>query len=137
MTRSRTNLRGEKGAAAIEMALLAPLLFVIVFAIIGFGIAFMQLQSIRGAVREGARASAVGATTAQVQSKVLASGIGSLPAGTTLNLTKATCSGGVGSDTTVALNWNGNGIDVPIPFLPNITLHPNVSSTFQCEVRTP
>src|SRR4029077_18573419 len=123
--------------AAIEMALLAPLLFMIVFAIIGFGIAFMQLQSIRGAVREGGRASAGGATTAQVQNKVLGSGLGSLPAGTGLNLAKATCSGGVGSDTTVALNWNGNGVDVSIPFLPNITLHPNVSSTFQCEVRTP
>jgi len=116
------------------MALLAPLLFMVIFAIISYGLAFLQLQSIRSAVREGARASAVGATAAQVQSKVLGSSVGALPTGTSLNLSKATCAGGVGSDTTVTLAWNGTGIPVSIPFLPKITLHPDVSSTFQCEV---
>ncbi len=53
-------LRGQRGASAVEFALIAPVLFMIIFAILGFGIAFMQLQTIRGAVREGARISAGG-----------------------------------------------------------------------------
>ena len=68
------SLRREDGASAVEFALLAPVFFVVVFGIIGFGIAFMQLQTARGAVREGARAAAVvdadgvGRTAAQVPS---------------------------------------------------------------------
>ena len=127
----------EAGAAAVEMALLAPLLFMLIFGIISYGLAFLQLQTVRSAMREGARASAVGATAAQVQSKVLGSSLGALPTGTSLDLSKASCAGGVGSDTTVKLAWNGNGIAVSIPFVPKITLHPDVSSTFQCEVRSP
>jgi hypothetical protein len=49
----------------VEFALIAPVLFMLIFAILGFGIAFMQLQTIRGAVREGARISAVGATVSK------------------------------------------------------------------------
>ena len=75
------DLRGQKGAAAVEFAIIAPLLFMIVFAILGFGIAFMQLQTIRGAVREGARISAVGATVAQVQQKVADTSTGIVLAG--------------------------------------------------------
>ncbi|TMK55409.1 MAG: pilus assembly protein [Actinobacteria bacterium] len=55
-------LRGERGASAVELALIAPLLFMLVFGIIGFGLAFLQVQSIRTAVREGGRAAAVGAS---------------------------------------------------------------------------
>jgi hypothetical protein len=48
-------LRREDGASAVEFALVAPLLFMLVFGIIGFGLAFLQVQSIRTAVREGGR----------------------------------------------------------------------------------
>ena len=72
-------LRGQRGASAVEFAILAPLLFMLVFAILGYGIGFMQLQTIRGAVREGARNSAVGATTSQVQQKVTDASTGMVP----------------------------------------------------------
>jgi len=73
-------LRGQRGASAVEFALIAPLLFMLIFGIIGFGIGFMQLQTIRGAVREGARISAVGATVTQVQQKVADASTGMVPA---------------------------------------------------------
>ena len=73
-------LRGQRGASAVEFALIAPLLFMLIFGIIGFGIGFMQLQTIRGAVREGARISAVGATVTQVQQKVTDASTGMVPA---------------------------------------------------------
>ena len=130
-------LHKEDGASAVEFAIIAPLLIMLVFGIIWFGIAFMQLQTIRGAVREGARASAVGASSSQVQTQVMNSAAGGIPAGTTIDQSKATCSKGVGSDTTVALAWNGQSINVTIPFLPTIHLNPPISATFRCEVATP
>ena len=53
--RSGTRWRDERGSAAIEFALVAPLLFVIVFAIIDFSRAYYTLNDLTAAVREGAR----------------------------------------------------------------------------------
>ncbi len=129
-------LRGQRGASAVEFALIAPVLFMIIFAILGFGIAFMQLQTIRGAVREGARISAVGATVAQVQQKVADASTGIVPSG---QVTVTACPG---QDTTVdttatfntALMNGGKGIVITIPLLPDIHLTPIVSAQFRCEI---
>ena len=43
----------------VEMTLLMPILAVMLFAIIGFGIAFQRWQVVTNAAREGARAAAV------------------------------------------------------------------------------
>ena len=96
---------------------IAPLLFMIVFAILGFGIAFMQLQSIRGAVREGARVSAVGATVSQVQQKVSEASTGIVPSG---QVTVTPCPGrNTNVDTTASFDTGqlngGSGIVVTIP----------------------
>src|SRR6266498_3370419 len=64
----RGRLRSEAGASAVEFALLAPVLFMLVFAIIGFEIGFLKVQSVRTAVREGGRAAAVGAPVNSVGS---------------------------------------------------------------------
>ena len=64
----------------MEFALIAPLLFMLIFGILYFGIAFMKMQNLRSAVREGGRAAAVGAPTiGEVQSKVQDASIGSIP----------------------------------------------------------
>ena len=44
----------QDGASAVEMALLLPVVCIILFGIIEFGMAFLQVKSIRTAVREGA-----------------------------------------------------------------------------------
>lgn len=55
---------GESGAAAVEFALIAPLLFILVFGIINFGYLFGQKLSLNQAAREGARLAVVdGGTT--------------------------------------------------------------------------
>jgi hypothetical protein len=51
--------RRERGAAAVEMALIAPLLFTILFGIVEFGWAFSQVLDVRHGAREGARLAAV------------------------------------------------------------------------------
>jgi Flp pilus assembly protein TadG len=130
------DLRGQRGASAVEFALIAPLLFMIVFAIIGFGIAFMQLQTIRGAVREGARISAVGATVSQVQQKVADASTGIVPSG---QVAVTACPGrDTTVDTTTSFDTGqlngGLGIVVTIPLLPDIHLNPVVSAQFRCEI---
>jgi Flp pilus assembly protein TadG len=51
--------RGDSGASAVEFALVVPLLLLIVFGIINFGIIFSQQLTINNAVREGARRAVV------------------------------------------------------------------------------
>ena len=49
----------ERGAAAVEFAILLPILVVIIFGVIAFGIAFARLETYISAAREGARFAAV------------------------------------------------------------------------------
>ena len=79
MTRMRTLrrmrfLRGERGAALVEFAIVLPLLLMIVFGIIDFARAFYTQNNLTSAVREGARWAAVRdpakITTAGVQAVV-------------------------------------------------------------------
>lgn len=51
--------RCKRGAATVEMALIAPVLFTILFGIIEFGWAFSQVLDVRHGAREGARLAAV------------------------------------------------------------------------------
>ncbi len=55
----RRRIKDEEGAAAVEFALVAILLFGILFAIIDFGLVLHRYQVYEGAAREGARYAAV------------------------------------------------------------------------------
>ncbi|MFP5577762.1 MAG: TadE/TadG family type IV pilus assembly protein [Acidimicrobiia bacterium] len=50
---------GQRGAALVEFALIAPVLFLVLFGIIEFGMALNDYQSIRHGVRDGARQAVV------------------------------------------------------------------------------
>ena len=51
--------RAERGAAAVEFAVIAPVLFALLFGIIDFGWAFSQNLDVKHAAREGARLAVV------------------------------------------------------------------------------
>lgn len=53
----------ETGAAAVEFALVAPILFSLVFGIIGFGFVFAQELSLGNGARQGARYGVVASRT--------------------------------------------------------------------------
>lgn len=55
-------LKNRKGASALEFALVLPLLLVILFGIIEFGLLMYNKQVLTNASREGARAGIVSAT---------------------------------------------------------------------------
>jgi Flp pilus assembly protein TadG len=143
----RRGIRGEGGASAVEFALVAPLLFMLVFAIIGFGVAFMQMQTIRGALREGGRAAATGSSANEVRNHVLASSTGSIscPGGGSACIDIDPDTGNnpvctpqnIGTDATVsydAANLPDGGITVSVPFLPVFHLTPTLTANFRCEV---
>ena len=54
----RGRIHGERGAAAVEFAIVATLFFCLVFAIIDFGFAFHSWNNTANAAREGARKAA-------------------------------------------------------------------------------
>ncbi|MEQ6903275.1 TadE/TadG family type IV pilus assembly protein [Nocardioides sp. YIM 152588] len=55
----RPGRRGDRGAAAVEFALVLPVLLYLIFGIIDFGVALSFRQSVSQAAAEGARAAAV------------------------------------------------------------------------------
>ncbi len=62
----RANNRGKarrKGAAVIEFAVIAPLLFLLIFGMIEFGRAMMSLEIMTNAAREGARHGVLNGST--------------------------------------------------------------------------
>ncbi|WP_322921109.1 TadE/TadG family type IV pilus assembly protein [Nocardioides renjunii] len=68
LCRKRTN---ERGAAAVEFALVVPLLFVLVFGMIDFGWAINRYAVINNAAREGVRLASLGTDSSEVAASVL------------------------------------------------------------------
>ena len=58
----RAATKDDEGASAVEFALVMPLLVMLVFAIIQFGIVFAQQLSLSNGARQGARVGAVNKT---------------------------------------------------------------------------
>ena len=57
--------RRDDGAAAVELALVLPILLLLVFGIISFGIIFAQQLAVNNGVRQGVRSAVVAGNTAQ------------------------------------------------------------------------
>ncbi len=68
-TRNRLH-REEKGAAAVEFAIVATLFFMLVFGIIDFGFAFHSWNNAVNAAREGARTAAVDPSVTDITNRV-------------------------------------------------------------------
>ncbi|MGC9319302.1 MAG: TadE/TadG family type IV pilus assembly protein [Armatimonadota bacterium] len=67
---SRLRIDRRQGAASVEMALLAPLLIYLLFAVIEFGVMVGDVVHIHQVAREGARAAVVGATPTTIDARV-------------------------------------------------------------------
>ena len=63
-------LKDEEGASAVEFAIVASLLLMILFGIIQFGIAYNRVQGLNSAGREGARTASIGAPIGDIVSRV-------------------------------------------------------------------
>ncbi|MBN1092282.1 pilus assembly protein [Blastococcus sp. TML/M2B] len=95
---------GERGAAAVEFALVAPVLLLLLFGIIEFSKAFNNQATLSSAAREGARSMALGHTVAEARAAVRAT----LPAGFTLpdsqiTMSLPSCTTATGTNPTVTV----------------------------------
>lgn len=142
-TKGARGSRREGGASAVELALLFPVLAIFLFGIIEFGVAFLQVQSIRTGVREGGRVAAVGAQVSTTQQRTVAASVGSIPSGQASNVQVQSNQGGrctpqnIGSDVTViydTANLPGGGVLVRIPLISDIVMRPVIKASFRCEV---
>jgi Flp pilus assembly protein TadG len=67
---SRKRARGDRGAAAVEFALVVPLLFALVFGMIDFGWAINRYTVLNNATREGVRLASLGADSSEITASV-------------------------------------------------------------------
>ena len=111
---SRNRLRDERGASAVEFAMIVPLLVAIVVGIAEFGHAFQVQGTLSAAAREGARVMALQNNPAAAREAVRDAAT-SLDPGITdpqISINPPSCPVGVTGTTLVELT-----IDYPMPFL--------------------
>ena len=114
MTRRR--LRGERGASAVEFAMIVPLLIALVLGVAEFGHAFSVQGTLSAAAREGARAMALQNDQTAARAAVRGAAPTLSPALTNaqIAITPAACplTGGIAAPTYVQVT-----ISYPKPFL--------------------
>jgi Flp pilus assembly protein TadG len=72
--------RGERGTAALEFALVCPILILLVMGTIEFGLVINKKTVVSNAAREGAREASLNPVAAEVEA-VVRSALASIPAG--------------------------------------------------------
>lgn len=133
-TRSHPSLDHERGAAAVELALILPVLLLLVFGIVAFGEFYSRYQVFQGAVREGARAAAARETPDQVRTRVDSAAD---PYAVSQTPSVAVASGGSQCTTTtvgetVTVQWMQT-FDIALPFVPPIDTNIRIRGVFRCE----
>ena len=108
--KSKSKLKNEKGASAVEFALVLPIFIMLVFGIFQFGIAFNNWIAITHAAREGARLAAVGQYDEQRVRD-------SAPSVAIQSISVSGQGGSIGSPVTVIVT--GNVLNINIPFASN------------------
>jgi Flp pilus assembly protein TadG len=119
--------RGERGAAAVEFALLMPIMLLLVLGMVQYGLYFWSAQGGSSAAREAARRAAVGDYTAcTVFKDDVRSRIDSLGDAANATITRTYTNGGsntaaaveVGDVVTVSVSFTSIDLNIPlIPFM--------------------
>ncbi|MHB8511927.1 MAG: TadE family protein [Actinomycetota bacterium] len=141
----RSSIESERGAAAVEFAIVMSVLFMLVFGIVEFGIAYNRSQGLEAAAREGARAASVGASYDEITARVQAAQ--SLFTPTDIIVTTVPPSSGsvrpcqiagIGNTVTVSAVVAPNpAYAIAIPLWGNETITYNAAGVFRCERGSP
>ena len=123
---ARRFLRDERGQAMTEFALVLPLLMVVLFAIVQFGIVFNHYLDVTDAVRAGARKAAVSRQTSNpvaVTKQAVIASAGDITINP--NDIQVTSTWQPGTDVTVTATYpsalNLGIIEIPLPNLTSTT----------------
>lgn len=136
-------VRDQRGAVAVEFALILPVLLLILFGTIEFGRVWSQYQVFQGAAREGARCAAVAASSNCVIQDHINGASGAYTPATTASvrvgtgtIVAATDSSAGCTDATkgqdVRVYWS-QPLAVDIPFWSNVTIITTIDGLFRCE----
>jgi Flp pilus assembly protein TadG len=96
--------RDDRGAVLVEFALIAPVLILLLFGIVEYGLVLNAQLQVTGAARQAARTMAVTGSVASAQSAAIASTAALSPVLTTSNVTfsEPACTAGSNVTATVA-----------------------------------
>ncbi|HXF71898.1 MAG TPA: TadE family protein [Actinomycetota bacterium] len=140
--RRRPRAGDERGAAAVEFAIVATLLFMLIFGIINFGLLWSQKNVYVGAAREGARFAAVrcggtcGSTSVRDRTVAAAAGYPINSAGIVVDVEPyGSPDAGCTSNTAgrqVKVSWI-QPMQVNLPLLPRLNLNVPIEAVFRCE----
>ncbi len=128
--------RSQSGAVAVEFALLLPVLVVLLFGIVQFGITFNRQQGIHAAAREGARVGSLpGTTSAEIEDRVM-DALDGVPLAATPTITISPsvgqpCSAGTGSATVVVEVEATTTLEIPLWGVATVDLQS--TGEFRCE----
>jgi Flp pilus assembly protein TadG len=119
----------DRGAAAVEFALVVPALILLIFGSIEFGLAVQARTMVGNAAREGVRVASLGGSVADVQASAL-NALGTVSGTKTVTVTCKTPSGtscvigaaNPGNVATVVVTVNYTGITGMFPLLTNTKL---------------
>ena len=125
----------ERGAAAVEFALVLPILVLLVFGIVEFSIGFNRQQALHAAAREGARVASLPSSTtseidAAVQGALEGVNFASTPSVTITPAGTRPCEGRSGSTVVVTVQAV-HELDIPLWRSDTITL--TGRGEFRCE----
>jgi Flp pilus assembly protein TadG len=124
----------EDGAAAVEFALVLPILLLLVFGIFSFGQFYSQYEVLQGAAREGARAAAVRSDPSDVKDRVYEAADPYTP--TKPPAVSVSSGGGACTDQTVGdqvtVKWDQK-FDISLPFVPAVDTDVLIKGVFRCE----
>jgi Flp pilus assembly protein TadG len=130
----------DEGVAAVEFALILPVLALLLFGILEFGRVWSQYQVFQGAAREGARCAAVQATEfsdcdiqTSIQQGAEPYDPANQPAEVSIggnNAPDGCTDADQGED--VQVSWE-QPLDINIPFWSDVTVTPTVKAVFRCE----
>jgi Flp pilus assembly protein TadG len=139
MTFIRDRKSREEGVAAVEFALILPVLALMLFGVLEFGRVWSQYQVFQGAAREGARCAAVQATDfsdCEIQPAIDQAAEPYEPdADATVQIGGASRPAGCtdadqGED--VQVSWE-QPLNINIPFWSDVTVTSTIKAVFRCE----
>ena len=94
----------ERGAAAVEFALVLPILVLILFGVIEFGGVYNAQLMVTGSAREAARAMAIDGVVAEAQDVARDAAVGIAPGDLDIEISPAACA--AGTDVTVEVRYD-------------------------------
>ena len=138
MTFIRDRISREEGVAAVEFAIILPVLALFLFGVLEFGRVWSQYQVFQGAAREGARCAAVASTSeCDIQTAI---DNAAEPYQPDEDATVEILGGGGAPDgctdadqgEDVQVSWE-QSLNINIPFWNDLTVTPTIKAVFRCE----